>query len=179
MRVNRIDKLCRAEAIGCLFMDKDFQKLLELAKSKSENKSVSPFMETGKVLCAIMTDKNNMYYAVNINSSCDMGFCAERNAAGTMLSNGESKIIKMVCLHRNGSLILPCGSCREFLMQLHEDSKDMSILTSLDGDTITLGSLLPNWWGTERFEAFRQGIIIESAHSRRHVSIKSKNGKLY
>ena len=47
----------------------------------------------------------------------------------------------------------PCGACREYLMQLDKDSKDIVILRDRNTyETITLGELIPDWWGVERFE---------------------------
>ena len=51
--------------------------------------------------------------------------CAERNAIGTMINNGESQITKLVCVDSKGNLCFPCGACREFLMQLDKDSKNI------------------------------------------------------
>ena len=49
---------------------------------------------------------------------------------------------------------MPCGACREFLMQLDQRNKDMEILVDYESrKTITLKALLPNWWGIERYEA--------------------------
>ena len=48
---------------------------------------------------------------------------------------------------------MPCGACREFLMQLDRRNKDMEILVDYGSrETVTLETLLPNWWGTERYE---------------------------
>ncbi|WRK54160.1 cytidine deaminase [Coprobacillaceae bacterium CR2/5/TPMF4] len=47
---------------------------------------------------------------------------------------------------------MPCGACREFLMQLSLKNKDMEIMVDYDKrETITLSQLLPMWWGEERY----------------------------
>ena len=47
----------------------------------------------------------------------------------TMITHGESKIEKIVCIMSNGVVGgSPCGACRELIMQLHKDSKNIEIL---------------------------------------------------
>ena len=77
-----------------------------------------------------------------------MGFCAERNAIGNMITNGEEKIAKLVCVgSQDDNIMLPCGACRELMLQLSNDNKNVQILTDLETkSTICLASLMPNWW---------------------------------
>ncbi len=47
---------------------------------------------------------------------------------------------------------MPCGACREFLMQLSSENRNTEIMVDYDRrETITLGELLPKWWGKERY----------------------------
>ena len=47
-----------------------------------------------------------------------------------------------------GNLSIPCGACREFLMQLNIENKDTEIITEYEGrKTIILEELTPMWWG--------------------------------
>jgi len=47
---------------------------------------------------------------------------------------------------------MPCGACREFLMQLSEKNKSMEIMVDYETRrTITLEELMPKWWGEERY----------------------------
>ncbi len=78
--------------------------------------------------------------------------CAERNAIANMITNGESKITKLVCVMSNGSVGSPCGACREYLMQLDKDSACIEILVNVETEkTVKLSELLPDWWGSDRF----------------------------
>lgn len=48
---------------------------------------------------------------------------------------------------------MPCGACREFFMQLSLRNRDMEIMTDYAArKTVTLGELMPDWWGMERYE---------------------------
>ena len=116
-------------------------------------RTVSPFIEAGGVAAAILTKNGNVYTGVCIDTASTLGMCAERNAIANMNTNGESQIDKLVCVMRNGEVESPCGACREYLMQLDKDSKDIVILKDrATYETITLGELIPDWWGVERFE---------------------------
>lgn len=78
---------------------------------------VSPFIEAGGVAAAILTKKGNVYTGVCIDTACSLGMCAERNAIANMITNGDSEIVKLVCIMRDGTVGSPCGVCREYLMQ--------------------------------------------------------------
>lgn len=71
--------------------------------------------------------------------------CAERNAIANMITNGEQKIVKLVCVMNDGKVGSPCGACREYLMQLDPASKDIEILTDYNNfKTIKLAELIPD-----------------------------------
>lgn len=129
-----------------------WDKLYECAKNVRNPRTISPFIEAGSVGAAILTDKGNIYTGVCIDTACTLGMCAERNAIANMITNGESKIVKLVCVDENGKTGSPCGACREYLMQLDKNSGDMEILMDYDSKaTVTLKELIPDWWGHERF----------------------------
>lgn len=127
-----------------------YLEMLEKAKELLNERYISPFMEVAGVSAVIETDKGNIYYGVNIDADCGIGICAERNACANMITNGESKIVKLLC-YKDGKIVLPCGVCREFLMQLHIDNKDMDIVLDPEsGETIKLIDLMPQWWGHKK-----------------------------
>ena len=133
-------------------MQENIWKILyDRARSVQNERKISPFMEVGSVGAAILTDKGNIYTGVCIDTACGMGMCAERNAMANMLTNGESRITKVVAVMPDGSSGTPCGVCREFMMQLGKESKDIEILLSLEPlKIVKLGEQLPDWWG-EKF----------------------------
>lgn len=125
-----------------------WQTLYDRAKAVQCERKLSPLMEVGSVAAAVLTDKGNIYTGVCIDTACGMGMCAERNAMAHMITCGESKITKVVAVMPDGSTGTPCGVCREFMMQLDKDSKDIEILLSLEPlQTVKLGEQLPDWWG--------------------------------
>ena len=108
-------------------------------------------INAGGVGAAILTESHNIYTGVCIDTACSLGMCAERNAIANMITNGEKKIEKLVCVDSKGEVGFPCGVCREFLMQLSRDSKDIEILKNIETkEVIKLKELVPNWWGETR-----------------------------
>ena len=132
----------------------DIWKIIyDKARSVLSPRVISPFVEAGSVGAAILTKAANIYVGVCIDTACTLGMCAERNAIANMITNGEHNIVKLVCVMTDGSVGSPCGACRELLMQLSKDSPKIEILTELDGfKTVTLGELVPDWWGRERMD---------------------------
>lgn len=111
-------------------------------KSTSEE-----FIDYGGVSAAILTEDNNIYTGVCIDTSCSIGMCAERNAISSMLNNGEKNIKKIVCVGSKKNYMLPCGVCCEFMLQMSEKNKDLKVMAS-DNKIMTLKEIFPNWWGT-------------------------------
>lgn len=127
--------------------------MYDKAKSVQNPRVISPFIDAGGVAAAILTENNNIYVGVCIDTSASLGMCAERNAIANMITNGESKITKVLAIMPGGKIGPPCGACREFMMQLHQDSKNIEVLMDYNSlTTVTLGELCPNWWTGSRFE---------------------------
>ncbi len=125
----------------------DWQKLYEAAKNVRHARTISHTIEIGSVAAAILTKNGNIYTGVCIDTACSLGMCAERNAMANMLTNGESEISKVLVIMPDGKIGLPCGACREFMMQLSQNSGNIEILTNYENrKTIFLKDLLPSWW---------------------------------
>lgn len=129
-----------------------WKKLYNAAREVQNGRIISPFIEAGGVAAAILTDQGNIYTGVCIDTASTLGICAERNAIANMITHGESRIRKVVAVMPDGRVGSPCGACREFMMQLDKDSRNIEILLDLASEkTVLLKDLIPDWWGTERF----------------------------
>jgi cytidine deaminase len=62
-----------------------------------------------------------------------------------MVTAGESRVLKMLAVDGEGRVLPPCGSCREFVSQLHPANEEAEVLVS-KGVTKTLAELLPHDW---------------------------------
>ena len=120
------------------------QELIEKAKSVVNPRKVGDYM-MGDVGCALVTDMGNVYLGVCIDVGSGMGFCAEHSAIAAMVTAGEYRIQKIVAVWQDGSgtyVLSPCGRCREFMRQIHEDNLETGVI--LDSDKVVrLAELLP------------------------------------
>lgn len=119
--------------------------LYQRAKAALNPRRLSPLAEAGGVASALVTDKGNVYLGVCIDTNCGMGFCAEHTAIGSMVTNGESKILTIVAVNWDGRILSPCGRCREFIYQV--DSANASTRVLLHGNRESnIEQLLPCHW---------------------------------
>lgn len=126
----------------------DWEHLYAAAKSVQTSRKVSAWIEVGQVAAALMTKDGNIYTGVCIDTACSLGMCAERNAIAHMLTCGESEIQKLAVVMSDGTMALPCGACREFMMQLGQWAGEIEILIDYQNAKIKqLKDLFPNWWG--------------------------------
>lgn len=126
----------------------DFTELSKIAEKLAYPRALSESAEAGSVAAALLTDKGNVYTGVCIDTPCSMGFCAEHAAAAAMVTAGENRVIGVVAVHMdddgNTEIIPPCGRCREFLCQLHDDNHLAQV--KLSDRVLTLDELLPFRW---------------------------------
>ena len=137
-----------------------WELLYEKAKAEYHPEDVTPFVMAHHVVCAIEAQDGRIYTGFCIEScSGVMNLCAERVAALNMYVQSGQTVIRRLIAFRDappttaieGSGI-PCGACREFLMQLSCENRAMEIMTDYASRTmITLGELLPGWWGYRRY----------------------------
>lgn len=121
----------------------DLQQLYQLAKDKLNPRQISKTSYAGSVAAAILSGKGNVYTGVCIDTPCSMGFCAEHSAIASMIANGESKILRVVSVYEDGTILPPCGRCREFINQIHDENKSCEVL--LPNEIIkTIEQLLPD-----------------------------------
>jgi cytidine deaminase len=122
----------------------DDEELIHKATIIIDPRRLSPTVEVGSVGSALVTDKGNIYIAVCIDTASSLGFCAEINAIGNMVTHGESKIVSIVAVKWNGKVLAPCGKCREFMYQVNIDNAGTRVLLS-DGKVMKLNELLPEF----------------------------------
>ena len=126
----------------------DFTELSKIAEKLAYPRALSESAEAGSVAAALLTDKGNVYTGVCIDTPCSMGFCAEHAAAAAMVTAGENRVMGVVAVHMdddgNTEIIPPCGRCREFLCQLHDDNHLAQV--KLSDRVLTLDELLPFRW---------------------------------
>lgn len=141
------DFVKRVEAEALKEYDSSWDKLYLNARAVQYERDISDLIEAGVVSSALLSGKGNIYLGVSIDTACSLGLCAERNAIANMITCGENKIKKIVAVKEGGAVIMPCGVCREMMMQLGLSSADIEILIDYEKKkSIRLKDLIPSWW---------------------------------
>lgn len=133
-----------------------WEKLYNAAKHLYHPQYTSPFIYTHHVVCAIEAEDGSIFTGFCIRSCSGVGnLCAERVAAINMFVNSEQTRIKKILTFRDepphNDICVPCGACREFLLQLSIDNSETLVMTDYQNrKTITIGELTPHWWGAKK-----------------------------
>ncbi|MBA4496101.1 cytidine deaminase family protein [Paenactinomyces guangxiensis] len=122
-----------------------FDELYNKAKSVINPRKLSEYAIAGGVGAAILSESGNVYTGVCIDTACSMGFCAEHSAAAAMVAQGESRVLKMIAVGGKGNIIPPCGRCREFISQIHNDNLETEVMVD-EGVIVTIKQLMPYDW---------------------------------
>lgn len=122
-----------------------FEELYDCAKSVINPRKLSKSATAGDVSAAILSEGGNVYVGVCIDTACSMGFCAEHAAAAAMVTQGENRVLKMIAVGANGEIMPPCGRCREFISQLHDNNLKTEVMVA-EGVIVTIQDLLPFDW---------------------------------
>ena len=137
----------RIEKLALSLYDDSWDRLYLSARLVQGARKISPLVEAGSVAAALMTESGNIYTGVCIDTACSLGMCAERNAVANMITNGEVSITKLVAVMPDGSAGMPCGACREMMMQLSAEAGETAVLCDYEKKkTVKLGELLPGRW---------------------------------
>ena len=122
-----------------------FNELYDYAKGVLNPRKISRSSYAGSVAAAILSENGKIYTGVCIDTPSSMGFCAEHSAIAAMITNGESKIVKMIAVYKDGTIIPPCGRCREFISQINDDNYKCEVMINKD-KVVTINDLLPYGW---------------------------------
>lgn len=119
-----------------------FEQLTDMARKKLNPRKISSSSYAGSVASALYASNGKVYTGVCIDTPSSMGFCAEHAAIAAMITDGETKILKVVSVYNNGEIIPPCGRCREFIIQI-DDENDCCEVKVNANTVVTIKELLP------------------------------------
>ena len=98
-------------------MDVDLKKAAEDVLKNA----YSPYSNVS-VAAAVLTKDGKIYTGVNIeNSSYGLTVCAERNAIGAAITNGEKDLTRMAIVTNSVLVKSPCGSCRQVIFEFNKN----------------------------------------------------------
>lgn len=121
------------------------EELFLRAKATACRRVLSHDTTAGQVGCALVTTRGNVYTGVCIDVPCGIGFCAEHNAIGAMITAGESAITTIVAVNYHGNILPPCGRCREFIFQVDAANAHTRVILGAER-VATIQELLPDHW---------------------------------
>jgi cytidine deaminase len=125
-------------------MDPTDQALIAAARAVLNPRQLSTKVEAGSVAAALRTASGAIHTGVCIDAACGIGFCAEAAAVAAMITAGESRILDIVAVHHDGSILQPCGRCRELVVQVDDGNADTRVI--LPQGVKPMRDLLPDHW---------------------------------
>ena len=121
-----------------------YENLMEKAIEASKNAYI-PYSKFPVGAC-VLTENENTYTGCNFeNASFGMTICAERNAIGTAIANGE-RIVKAIAIYPpNMDNCTPCGACRQVLHEFCHNDAELDVIVKINNElkVYTLAELLP------------------------------------
>lgn len=122
----------------------NYEELMAKAIEVSKN-AYAPYSKFPVGAC-VLTDNGNTYCGCNFeNGSFGMSICAERNAIGSAIANGETKIKAVAIYSPKQDNCTPCGACRQVLHEFCNKDEDLDVIVQINNELkiYTLAYLLP------------------------------------
>ena len=123
---------------------KDMTELAQLMMARAH----APY--SGFAVGAVLRGANGkLYGGCNVeNAAYPQSSCAEANAIGVMIADGEQRIAEVLVMAEGESLVTPCGGCRQRLREFAGDDVAVHLCDPKAlRRTVTLGELLPLSFG--------------------------------
>ena len=140
-----LDELKRAIAERALNAEMDHHLSAEAADGGGNSRN-------GYGKKTVLTDTGKVFAGCNVeNAAYPEGWCAETTAIAHMVMDGGGRIAEVAVVASRQPRVTPCGGCRQRLAEF--GTPDTLIhLCDMDGivETLRLGDMLPNAFGTEK-----------------------------
>ena len=128
-------------------MDRDAE-LVAAARAVVNPRRLSRTVEAGGVGAALRSAGGRLFTGVCIDAASGIGFCAEHGAVAAMITAGESRIETIVAVDWDGTVLAPCGRCRELVVQVDDGNAATRVI--LSGGVKVMRELLPDHWLLDR-----------------------------
>jgi cytidine deaminase len=100
---------------------------------------------------AALVDDGRIISGCNVeNASYGLTLCAECALVSSLHMTGGGRLVAFTCVDGDGSILMPCGRCRQLL---YEHSSDGMILETVSGIR-TIDEVLPDAFGPRQLEDF-------------------------
>jgi cytidine deaminase len=127
----------------------DLEALFKAARQVQKN-AYAPYSHY-RVGAAILGESQQIFTGTNVeNISFPLGLCAERAAVSALVAGGGGRIVAAVVCGPQGTLLTPCGGCRQVLWEFGgAETPVYSIQPEGTSHHLwTLGTLLPHAFHT-------------------------------
>lgn len=130
-----------------------WEHLYQAAKPLYHPEAVNDYIYAHNVVCALQSKSGKIYTGFCVESACGtLNLCAERVALLNMFTaSGETEVQRLIAFRDaapTGNGGMPCGACRETLLQFSSHNQATEIMVDYaTRQTVTLGDLMPRWWG--------------------------------
>ncbi len=126
------------------------QKILVEAARAAAARAYVPY-SCFPVGAAVLGGSGRVHVGCNVeNSSYPVGLCAERNAVGTAVAEGETQVvaIAVASAQERVATLTPCGMCRQFLAEF---GREVLVIFPVDGvwRATPIRELLPSAFSLE------------------------------
>jgi cytidine deaminase len=122
------------------------EELIQRARAVVRPRKIAHGFTVGDVGCALLSAEGKLYLGVCIDAGGGIGFCAEPSAIASMITAGEQSIRKIVAVMEDGTVLPPCGRCREFMRQIDYGNMDTTEVLLSSTKAVKLRDLLPHPW---------------------------------
>jgi cytidine deaminase len=131
--------------------DHDWDTLRATARNAMERAYV-PYSRF-PVGAAALTDDGRIVSGCNIeNASYGLTLCAECSLVTDLVMGGGGLLVAFACVDGNGSVLMPCGRCRQLL---YEHSADGMLLDTVSGFK-TIDEVIPDAFGPRQLAEYRE-----------------------
>ncbi len=119
------------------------EKLVQLAMLAKDN-AYAPYSKFS-VGAALLCEDGSVITGCNVeNATYGATICAERTAAAHAVSQGKVKFTKIAIVGSNSDFCVPCGICRQFLIEFTDDLIFLCANNAGEYRRYSFSDLLPN-----------------------------------
>ncbi len=120
----------------------NYEDLMKNAIEVSK-KAYTPYSKFNVGAC-VLTESDKTYCGCNFeNASFGLTICAERNAIGSAIADGERKIKAIAIYSPNQDNCTPCGACRQVISEFCDDNTDIIVKIGDNLKVYKITELLP------------------------------------
>jgi cytidine deaminase len=118
---------------------------LRRAALEAMGRAYAPYSQF-PVGAAALVDDGRIVIGCNVeNASYGVGLCAECGLVSSLHATGGGRLVAVVCVDKNGAVLMPCGRCRQLLW---ENGGPSCLLSTVNG-VRPLSEVLPDAFGPE------------------------------